>query len=257
MLVSNGITQHRYSPTDPRLGRHMELDGRSLAYLVLGEPELAKVTIKPAAYETPIPILDQGNLGSCTGNAGTAGVAAAWAQAGRDWQSISLNGLELSGDGNGDEQFAVELYHEATIKDGFEGEYPPDDSGSSGLGVCRALKAAGLIHSYTWATSLHALGLAFQRGGVIVGMPWLNAFFSPDADGFIDHDPAWQASGVAGGHELYWAALEAYDPNNPHNTIFRFDQSWGQSWGDHGRGRIRGSTYQALRQQIDAKQFKL
>jgi len=94
-----------------------------------------------------------------------------------------------------------------------------------------------------------------QRGGVMIGMPWLTAFFDADADGFIDHDPAWSRSGVAGGHELYVERLEAWNDRSAHDVILSGPNSWGTSWGAGGRWRMRGSTYLLLRQQIDIKQL--
>jgi hypothetical protein len=119
------------------------------------------------------------------------------------------------------------------------------------------LRVASLIDRYTWATSLHGLGAALQRDGVMIGMPWLKAFFDADGDGFIDHDPAWSRSPVAGGHELYVARLEAWGDADPHRTILSGPNSWSEAWGDEGWWRMRGSTYLLLRQQIDVKQLHL
>jgi hypothetical protein len=44
--------------------------------------------------------------------------------------------------------------------------FPPTDCGSSGLGVCKVLKACGLIGSYQWATTLDGLAALLQRGSV-------------------------------------------------------------------------------------------
>jgi hypothetical protein len=74
-----------------------------------------------------------------------------------------------------------------------------------------------------------------QRAGVIVGVPWCSAWFEPDVDGFIDASATWRDSGVAGGHELYWAALEAWDDRSPSRSIVRFANSWGLV----GRSRLR------------------
>src|SRR4051794_27982304 len=131
-LVSNGILKHRYDEhvhEGMRLGRHLELDSRSLAFLP--DPELLRKPIKPAEWVPPIPTLNQGQLGSCTGNAGTYHLAELYSRSGRQgWTSIALGGRTLSQDSTANEQFAVELYHEATVKDGFPGDYPPDDTGS-------------------------------------------------------------------------------------------------------------------------------
>lgn len=251
-LVTNGIQLHRYDEVvhpGMRLGRHAELDARSLQFTV----EEAKI-IKPADWPAAIPTLDQLQLGSCTGNAGTYALSAEVGASGL--VNVTLNGKTLSPtDAVHNEQFAVELYHEATVNDGYPGTYPPDDTGSSGLGVCKSLVKAKLIGKYVWATNLRALATLLQRRGVIMGWPWYEAFFQPDAHGFVDGDKNWQASGVAGGHELYFEALEAWDDHDPSKVVFRFHNSWNDSWGDHGCGRITGATYNALRQQVDAKQY--
>jgi hypothetical protein len=255
MLVSNGILAQRYDQHHQPgmyLGRHLELDGRSLAFLTEKEPELAVARIKPAEYVCPLPILNQGNLGSCTGHAGAEALAALYPT---NFADLVLAGHKLGNDAEVSHQFALEVYHQATQNDPWEGVYPPEDTGSSGLAVCRSLKKGGLIGRYTWSLTLHAIALGFQRRGHIIGMPWLNAMFEPDNDGFIDHDPRWLDSGVAGGHEIYWEALEAWDDHDPAKVIFRFRQSWGGSWGDAGYGRMRGSSYVALQSQIDVKQF--
>ena len=256
MPVINGILIRQYFPTDPRLGRHMELDARSLAYALT--PEELKVPIKPAEHVPPISILDQGDTGSCTGNAGTYAIAALY---GADYQKIQLDESKiiygegtLDGDASHDEGFAVELYHKATHRDGIRGLFPPDDTGSTGLGICRALKSAGLISRYRWALSLWGMAVLLQSGGVMIGMPWYESMSSVDGSGFVDSG-SWQDSGIAGGHELYVEALEAWDDGNPDGCIFRLRNSWGAGWGDGGKCRIRGATYLALKHEIDVKQI--
>jgi hypothetical protein len=256
-LVTNGRLTHRYDERvhdGMRLGRHLELDPRSLAFLP--DPELARKPIKPAEWVPPIPTLNQGQLGSCTGNAGTYHMAAL-AGPGRA-NTLALKGNVLSAtDAAACESFAVELYHEATVLDGFPGDYPPDDTGSSGLGVCRALKANHLIGRYVWATNLRAFGVLLQRAGVIIGTPWFESWFRPGPDGFVDDNPDWANSGVAGGHEVYVEALEAWDEQDPAKSVIRFHNSWGDGWGDHGCGRMRLSTYKQLQASVDVKQAAL
>jgi hypothetical protein len=249
-LVTNGVQLHRFDENvhdGMRLGRHAELDARSLQFTV----QEAKI-IKPAEWLPAIPTLDQGNLGSCVGNAGTYALSALDRA---NLAAVTLAGKSLSPtDAALNEQFAVELYHESTINDGYPGTYPPDDTGSSGLGACKSLAKAKLIARYTWATSLRQLATLLQTRGVIMGWPWYESWFQPDNHGFVDHGN-WQASGVAGGHELYFEALEAWDDNDLSKVVFRFHNSWNDSWGDHGCGRITGATYNTLRTQVDAKQY--
>lgn len=259
MLVSSGRLLHRFDEfvreERPRLGRHLELDARSLEHTV--ENELAALhppTIKPAEHLPAIVTLDQGRIGACTGNAGAYAVSALYGSA--RIPAVTLDGDHLSSyDGGMDERFAVELYHDATLVDGLqEPPYPPDDRGSTGLGVCRALKRAGLVGGYQWATTTRGFGLLLQRQGVMMGLPWFEAFFDPDAHGFIDSGQ-WEVSPIAGGHEVYVEALEAWNDRGPRRSVIRFHNSWSDHWGDHGCGRMTLATYEALIQQVDLKQL--
>lgn len=256
MLVTNGVLLHKYEQNHrPKmyLGRHLELDARSLQYTI-NIDEMRK-PIKPVDWPSPIPILDQGKRGSCVGNAGTRMVA--WLHR-EDLSKARLNGHDLVADAQVDEVYAVELYHQSTVNDGFPGTYPPDDTGSSGLGACRALKKAGLLGGYVHATSLRGLAALLQTGPLMWGMPWMDAFFSPAGTGsFIDKDPNWQASGIAGGHEIYGRGIETWDDHDPSKVVLVFDNSWDTSWGDQGSFRMTGATYNKLRQQIDVMQGRL
>src|SRR6266702_4592496 len=191
MSLTNGKLLRTYEAEDPRLGRHLELDARTQPYFI--EKLLAQpVAIKPAEWLPAIPTLDQGHLheqkitdepgdpeelGSCTGNAGTYALSATVGDSGL--QNVKLNGLTLTNYRSApNERFAIELYSQASRADVFGGiGWPSDDRGSSGLGVCKALKAAGLIGSYVWATSLEGIGVLLQNGGLLWGSPWYRAWF--------------------------------------------------------------------------------
>lgn len=255
MLVTNGILTHQFEEKvheGRRLGRHLVLDARSLAYAIESLLPARPAPLKPAVHSPGIPVLDQGSLGSCTGNAGTYLYAE---QLGVRRPMASLAGDALSEvAADLDEKFAVELYHEATLNDPFPGSYPPDDTGSSALGVCKALKAASKIAGYRWATTLHGFATLLQSGGVIMGLPWYEAFFNPDPAGFID-GVGWASSPIAGGHELYVSSLLNWNPINPGASAIEFWNSWGPNWGLSGRGRMRLATYASLKGQIDVAQF--
>jgi hypothetical protein len=213
------------------LGRNVHHDPRSLAY---AHGVLPKSAIKSVDWTRRIPVLDQGDLGSCTGNAGTgllgtdsAGrtasttvtISAAGATASRGIFAAGVHAL--------DEAFAVKLYSLATILDEHAGTYPPTDTGSSGLGVAKALKALGLASSYSHGFSLAALNSALQSGPVMIGIPWLDSMFDPATDGRI---PVTKSSGVAGGHEI---ELSKYDATTGEYWI---TNSWSTSWGIEGAG---------------------
>jgi hypothetical protein len=229
-----------------RLGRHQELDSRSLRFLAPPPPG----PIKPARWLSPLPILDQGDLGSCVGNTATEHIAQLFGAT--DLGQIKLNGFDLTGDAAADETFAREVYHRCTVADGFPGDWPPDDTGSSGLAACKVLKAAGLITDYVHATTRQALGGLLQSSSVMFGGPWFSSWFSPKGDGaFVDDDPNWEASGVAGGHEWLIEALEAWDDDDPAKCIIVGRNHWRQTWGASGRFRMRLSTYERIKSQVD------
>lgn len=224
--------QHLPEPGGPyRLGRHVEHDPRSLAY---AHGVLPKSAIKSVEWTRRIPILDQGNLGSCTGNAGTgllgtdsAGRTASTKVTITPAGAAASHGVFVAGTYDLDEAFAVWLYKLATILDGVSGTYPPDDTGSTGIGVAKALKALGLAGSYTHAFSIAALNSAVQYGGVLIGIVWPQSAFDTANDGRILVD---KTSPIAGGHELELckydaAAGEYWVPN-----------SWNTTWGDKGWG---------------------
>ncbi|MGY5048312.1 hypothetical protein ACWDE0_22170 [Streptomyces sp. 900105755] len=214
-----------------RLGRHVEHDPRSLRY---AHGVLPKSAIKSVSWTRRIPILDQGNLGSCTGNAGTgvlgtdsAGRTATGTVTISAAGAAASHGLFTAGEHTLDEDFAVKLYSLATILDGISGQYPPTDTGSTGIGVAKALKALGLASGYTHAFSIAALNSALQTGPVMIGITWYNSMFDPKNDGQIVVDPS---SGVAGGHEL---ELNAFDATT---SEYEVPNSWNETWGKDGCG---------------------
>src|ERR1044072_4809916 len=87
-----------------------------------------------------IPVLNQGNLGSCTGNAATKNMSY-----GEFWLVEGESVLSTE-DTLKNEIYAVGVYSAATELDPWEGSYPPDDTGSDGLSVAKLLRQRGLIN---------------------------------------------------------------------------------------------------------------
>jgi hypothetical protein len=270
-VLTHGTSVHRYPRTDVRLGRYHRLDARSLKHLHRHDGG----QLLPVRHEIPIPILDQEDLdaqgidtsalgipgavkvkalGSCTANAGAAALAFLLGT-GR----LADVGLSAT-DPTVCEEFAIRLYHDETRADDIPGTWPPDDEGSSGLGIARALKRRGLIGGYVHATNADDLASLLQHGPVLLGVPWFRAWFTPDTDGFIDAGD-WASSQFAGGHEVLAIGLDAVAQNPdgsviPEQTIVRLRNSWSRGWGLAGEFRMRLSTYVALRRYIDAIQLK-
>lgn len=220
------IRYKRYDAVDPRLGRHVRHDSRSLSYLY---PETADPkTLTSVRHERHIPTLDQGDLGSCTGNAATGnlGTAAFWDQG---EQVLSAT------DADADETYAVGVYSDATKIDPYSGTYPPTDTGSDGLSVAKVLKNRGIISGYQHATSLNAALNALASQPVIIGVEWRNDMFDPDKDGRIHITGA-----VAGGHEI---VLDELDVENERVWIHN---SWGDSWGVDGRAYLTWDDFGTL-----------
>lgn len=251
-LLSDGFLYLKYAEVvheGRRLGRNQWLDGRSLAYMVENSARAMSGSLGSCLWERTLPILDQGDLGSCTGNAGIGalGTEPFFDAVGRDALGDAAN------DATAAEELAVQLYSDATRVDGYPGVWPPDDTGSSGLAICKVLKARGTISGYRWARTAHGLLRLLQDGPVLQGMPWYEAFFDPDPDGFIDSDPAWRSSRLAGGHEVEAIGVELNE-DNVFDSAIVYCNSWGANWGQDGRFRMRLRTYESL-SGIDLKQF--
>jgi hypothetical protein len=250
-LLETGFLYRKYDEVPRegmRLGRNQWLDGRSLAHMVENDAHEMGQAIASQSWERVLAILDQGQLGSCTGNAGAGALGTQ-----PFYDAVGNNVLPAAGDAQAGEDFAVQLYSDATELDPYPGSYPPDDTGSSGLAICKVLKARGVIKGYRWARSPYGLLRLLQAGPVLQGMPWHEAFFTPDADGFIDADPTWPSSNLAGGHEIEAIGVEL-DDSDAFNSAIVYANSWGTGWGLEGRFKMRLRTYEQLTG-IDLKQF--
>jgi hypothetical protein len=215
------IDEYPSGPGAGRLGRHVEHDPRSRAYAV--SEDLLPGSYSSAVHQVRIPVLDQGDLGSCTGNA-------AEALAGSDPLygaiPLSLPGRP-TGDPAADEDQAVALYAAATRLDDVRGVYPPTDTGSTGLAVAKAAQKTGLISGYQHAFSLDTALKAMTVSPLIVGVSWYEGFDRPDANGLV------QVSGsVRGGHEFLLYGVDAAE------KVVLARNSWGTSWGIKGTFRF-------------------
>lgn len=220
-VAPHELTVLRYEPKDPRLGRHVLHDSRSLRFQVKAKSvdELASVR-----HEVLIPVLDQGNLGSCTGNAATHVLGA---RPFAESHGLPLDVL--------DELFAVGVYSQATKLDPWPGEYEPEDTGSDGLSVAKVLVDRGLISGYQHATSLEACLTALAERPVMIGSVWRAGMYDVKADGRLRVSGAEQ-----GGHEY---ALDELDVERKRVWM---RNSWGSSWGVNGRAWLSWADLGAL-----------
>lgn len=200
------------------LGRKVRHDPRSLSYKIH-----ATATPKTVIWGRTVAPFDQGDLGSCTGNA-AVGVLA----------SHPLIGTYPAEDIALTETGAVEVYSLAEKVDGGVG-YPPEDEGSSGLSVAQVLKTLGLISGYQHITSVSAAMTAIQAGPFIVGTNWYENMFDPSSSGVVT-----LGGKLEGGHEY-----ECLGYDNEHG-MWHFANSWGTSWGDAGYFYYTTDTFTKL-----------
>lgn len=221
----------------PGLGRIQHHDPRNLKY---AHGVLPKSAIQSVTWARHTPILDQGQLGSCTGNALTGALGTD--SAGRTATAqvtvkADSKGIFKAGTYTLDEDFAVMAYELNTRLDGIKGQYKPDDTGSSGPACGKTAQALGLATGYTHAFVYDALRSALQSGPALIGIDWYNSMFDPKPDGQIVVD---KTSGLAGGHELM---VRQYDADTDRVWV---DNSWGLSWGVNGRGYFNGADLRTL-----------
>lgn len=205
-----------------RLGRHVRHDPRSRLYAARSDAEL--VTTYHHRY---IPILDQGDLGSCVGNAseGCLGTYPFYDSLADGWFANYANDLEAG---------AVDIYSKATGLDPYPGEWPPTDTGSDGLSGAQACQQLGLISGYTHAFSLQDALATLTKQPVITGIAWWSSFDFPDSDGLITKSAS---AYIRGGHEVVVDGIDVEE------QLVWFCNSWGEGWGLGGKACMSWNTW--------------
>jgi hypothetical protein len=191
-------------------------DDRSRAFAIreeIGDAPLRTTTWKPG------PILDQGNVGACTGFGWTGEALASPVR-------VNLNQVSaLPQPIPSPYEFAMSVYHRAQQLDEWPGE---DYEGSSVNAAAKAMQELNLIKEWQWCFGVNDVALAISwRGPVVLGIPWLSGMFNVNSYGYIE------ATGdEVGGHcilaNAYYVAEDA----------FGLVQSWGTGFGNGGQVRI-------------------
>lgn len=216
IIVTRHIEEHA-SDTGGRLGRHVEHDERSRAYAL--SEDLLPGTIQTVTHTVNAPVLNQADVGACTGFGTEACVSADPFYAAIPTTVAARPTLDV----DTDNQQGYALYSTATHLDNIKGSWRPDDTGSSGNAAAKAATKAGLIAGWQHAFSLDAAvkGVAALPG--ITGVGWYEGFDNPDANGRV------KISGsVRGGHEFCVYGIDAV------NKLVWARNSWGPDWGLNG-----------------------
>lgn len=221
-------------PRHPRLGRHVHLDSRSRAYAV----QPGSVAVRSVRHTAHIGILDQGQVGACTGFAATSCAyhAPHATETSKPWKYPPSTAGALA------------WYHQNTVEDGFKGSYPPDDTGSDGLTASKVAREAGVVSGYRAALDLDSSLAALMAGPGVTGLPFFNSMFDVGSSGLMTVDIR---SGLAGGHELCVDEIVAADDpaNGTGELLVGGPNSWSASWGCSGRWYLTAANWWKLRQQ--------
>lgn len=194
-----------------RLGRHQMHDFLPLERDALGV--LGRLApIQTVTHKEYLPVFNQGQIGSCTANAALGLLVTA---------PFGRPGVTYT------EADAVRLYELETRLDDSQipGEYPPQDTGSSGPWSMMALEQQGLIRSWVHTRATHTALQMLNAGPISIGVPWFRSMVTPDSSGTIHVD---ETSDVVGGHQVCIVGDDAAGQR------IRIRNSWGPGWGDAG-----------------------
>lgn len=140
------------------------------------------------------------------------------------------------------QQGCFDLYNEAKKHDHIEGE---DYSGTTLLGVGKALKKMGKIERYEWCFGLRDIIMTVgHRGPVVLGVSWYEGMRTPSVDGLIR-----PTGKVVGGHAIMVQGV---------NVDFQYavlHNSWGKSWGHGGNCYVLFSDLEYLLSQMGQAMF--
>jgi hypothetical protein len=158
--------------------------------------------------------LDQGQTGHCVGF-GWAG----WVDA------MPVEGNYQNADGHA-------LYYECKVIDG----EPLAENGSYVRSGALALRNRGRLAAFAFAKNTTEIDDWINKNGpVVVGTAWTDDMFDPDANGLVK-----PTGSVVGGH--CYLMLEKVDADD----TYVFQNSWGGSWGQNGRFRMKRSDFASL-----------
>ena len=209
------------------LGRNVNHDPRSRNF----PAQPTATSVKTVLHQTAAPVLNQGQVGSCVGNA----VA-------QCLNTMSFTRARFAAYVAGvlhrpylNEDDALSLYIAATTIGGGPA-YPPNDAGSDGLSGCKAAVQAGYLTAYRHAFSFDEFLLALQDQPVIVGTNWYESMFAPNtSSGMVE-----VSGNMVGGHEYLVLGADI------ERQFVTLRNSWGPGWGRAGKFGLTFIDFQRL-----------
>lgn len=197
------MLQYEIPSTDPRLGRHVQHADESRRFALPSMLPESEWRFRVIRLYDPLTNPNQ-TIGNCTG----CSKAMQFNAVGNRRKGIVLRMND-----------ADTIYSRGTHLDPFPGDWPPTDTGSSGLGVAKAAQQLGLGGEYRWIFG-GADGVvdALMHGQVVsVGTRWDNDMFERD-----DRNQIHPGGGTAGGHQ--WTVRGFH----PQRDVFLGRCWWGE-----------------------------
>jgi hypothetical protein len=199
-------------PGAGRLGRHVQHDPLSANFRIAAPTEWHSVQ-----HKRRVPSYDQGDLGDCTIQA-LSGILST-APFPHHYRSQAT---------------MRKLYVWETAHDEFDGQYPPDDTGSSGLAAMKTgrdkLHAIRTFsHGFGYAEGLGLLLDRSERKGTAVGLGtvWLDSMDQPSMTGGTITAYDVRIGHVRGGHEYECSGLRLQEEGRLQGTdLIELWQSW-------------------------------
>lgn len=133
------------------------------------------------------------------------------------------------------------FYDWAINNDEFPGADP--EGGTSMRAMCQAGRQFGMLKAfYSTPSVLTVVRYVRRFGPLVVGTEWTEQMFDPDSLGFVQ-----PVGAVAGGHAycLLWHTRTT-DAEVSNDDVLLYQNSWNDSWGDHGFFRMRLGDFRAL-----------
>ena len=202
-----------------RLGRHGRIDSRSAAFPWRAP---ARLEVVDHEWDRHVPIFDQGDRGSCTGES----------EAGECGSDPFYTAILTAGFAAPDQDLALRFYSLATTLDGYPGQwiYPPspgagEDTGSDGTAVSQAAKQMGYVSGYLHATTVDDVLQALMRSPVKLGINWYSSMDEPNSAGVC---AIARTATIRGGHEIVCRRVDAG------RKLIGPDNSWSAAWGVKG-----------------------
>jgi len=189
------------------LGRRVSKDERDKGYLM--ERLLPRETLPTRkTWKIRAANLDQGNTGTCVGNA--------WANFLR-CEPIQTTATE---------QTAWQIYDAAIKLDEWTDNDDDTDRqmGTSVRAGAEAVTNIGRLKSYVWSFTLQpVIEWVLTMGPCVLGTEWTESMFYPDKEGILK-----VTGSVIGGHAYLLRGVDT------RNALASFCNSWGDSWGISG-----------------------